>query len=132
MAKAREDGKERRDSRPSIPGARVGTVAERVHAEEITAFLERTGHISSQGLSEDEAQRRLGVHGPNRLPEAKKKSNLLRLLQQFVNPLVLTLLAAAVIAVVVGLTSGGQHSFLGRFGDAIAILLIVVLNAFLG
>src|SRR5271165_354445 len=117
----------------SLEGSHGGSLAERaVHAEEITAFLERTGHGSSQGLSEAEAERRLGVHGPNRLPESKKKSNVLRLLEQFVNPLVLTLLAAAVIAVVVGFTSGGQHSFLGRFGDAIAILLIVVLNAFLG
>ncbi len=44
----------------------------------------------------------------------------------------LTLLAAATIAVVVGITSGREHGLLARFGDAIAILLIVVLNAFLG
>ena len=48
----------------------------------------------------------------------------------------LTLLAAAVIAVIVGLTAKGDgtegESLLQRFGDAIAILLIVILNAFLG
>ncbi|WP_437303254.1 cation-translocating P-type ATPase [Sorangium sp. So ce388] len=103
-----------------------------VHAEEVGAFLERVGVSSSGGLSEDEAQRRLAEHGKNRLPETKKKSALVRILEQFANPLVLTLLAAATIAVVVGFTADKAESFLHRFGDAIAILLIVILNAFLG
>ncbi|KYF92529.1 cation-transporting ATPase, partial [Sorangium cellulosum] len=103
-----------------------------VHAEEVGAFLERVGVSSSGGLSEDEAQRRLAEHGKNRLPETKKKSALVRILEQFANPLVLTLLAAATIAVVVGFTADKEESFLHRFGDAIAILLIVILNAFLG
>jgi Ca2+-transporting ATPase len=111
----------------------ITAVSERaVHAEEITAFLERLEGSSSHGLSEAEAARRLVVHGQNRLPDAKRKSNVLRLVEQFANPLVLTLLAAAAIAVVVGLTSHGGHGLLARFGDAIAILLIVILNAFLG
>ncbi|AUX45277.1 ATPase [Sorangium cellulosum] len=103
-----------------------------VHAEEVGAFLERVGVSSSGGLSEAEAQKRLAEHGKNRLPETKKKSALVRILEQFANPLVLTLLAAAAIAVVVGVTADQSESFLHRFGDAIAILLIVVLNAFLG
>ncbi|WP_437660864.1 cation-translocating P-type ATPase [Sorangium sp. So ce1182] len=103
-----------------------------VHAEEVGAFLERVGVSSSGGLSEDEAQKRLAEHGKNRLPETKKKSALVRILEQFANPLVLTLLAAATIAVVVGFTADKAESFLHRFGDAIAILLIVILNAFLG
>src|SRR5690349_21280147 len=103
-----------------------------VHAEEVGAFLERIGVSSSGGLSDAEAQRRLAEHGKNRLPETKKKSALVRILEQFANPLVLTLLAAAAIAVVVGFTADQDESFLHRFGDAIAILLIVILNAFLG
>jgi Ca2+-transporting ATPase len=103
-----------------------------VHAEDINAFLERVDVSSSAGLSEAEATRRLEAHGPNRLPEGKKKSNVLRLLEQFANPLVVTLLVAAGIAVVVGLMSSGEEGFLTRFGDAIAILLIVILNAILG
>jgi len=100
-----------------------------MHVEEFLASLEVR---SSDGLTEAEAEKRLKEHGPNRLPEGKKKSALLRLLEQFANPLVLTLLAAAIIAVVVGFTAAAHESFLTRFGDAIAILLIVVLNAFLG
>ena len=103
-----------------------------VHAEDVGAFLERTGASSVDGLSEEEARRRLAEHGKNRLPDEPKKSNILRFLEQFANPLVLTLLVAAVIAVVVGITANQSESFLVRFGDAIAILLIVILNAFLG
>ena len=105
-------------------------------AEEVGAFLERVGVSSTNGLSEAEVQRLREEHGKNRLPDSPKKSALLRLLEQFANPLVLTLLAAAVIAVIVGFTAKGdggpEESLLQRFGDAIAILLIVVLNAFLG
>src|SRR4051794_17208687 len=102
------------------------------HAEDIVGFLERIEINSANGLSEDEAQKRLARYGKNLLPEAKKKSDLLRILEQFKNPLVLTLLAAATIAVVVGITSGAEMGLLARFGDAIAILLIVILNAVLG
>jgi Ca2+-transporting ATPase len=114
-------------------GAPVKATAEIVvHHEDISAFLERLDVSSSDGLSESEAARRLVDHGPNLLPAEKRKSNVLRLLEQFANPLVLTLLAAAAIAVFVGFTSGSDAGLLARFGDAIAILLIVILNAFLG
>ena len=71
------------------------------------------------------------MHGPNRLPDAPKKSNVLRLLEQFANPLVVTLLAAAVIAVVVGFTAGGDEGVLARFGDAITILALLSLLSLL-
>src|SRR5512141_2490985 len=100
-------GTARRGSSPSIASAEPA-----VHAEDINAFLVRVDISSSAGLSEAEAEQRLADCGPNRLPEAKKKSNVLRLLEQFTNPLVVTLLVAAGIAVVVGVTSGGQSSFL--------------------
>jgi Ca2+-transporting ATPase len=103
-----------------------------VFAQPIEQFLEQTKVSSSDGLSDQDAAARLKEHGPNKLPEGKKKSAIIRLLEQFINPLVLTLLAAAIIAVVVGFTAAAHESFLTRFGDAIAILLIVVLNAFLG
>ncbi|MBK9264336.1 MAG: cation-translocating P-type ATPase [Polyangiaceae bacterium] len=104
-----------------------------VYAEQLEALLARLGASSNAGLEEAEASARIAKYGKNKLPESAKKSTLMRLLEQFANPLVLTLLAAAAIAVVVGFTdTSGQHGFLSRFGDAIAILLIVILNAFLG
>src|SRR4051812_8317165 len=80
---------------PSVP----------VHAEPVASFLSRIDVSSSDGLSDAEVSRRLAEHGPNRLPEGKKKSALLRIGEQFINPLVLTLLAAATIAIVVGITA---------------------------
>lgn len=104
-----------------------------VYAEDLQALLTRLGASSNAGLDESEAVARVEKYGKNKLPEGAKKSTLRRLLEQFANPLVLTLLAAAAIAVLVGLSdSSGEHGFLSRFGDAIAILLIVILNAFLG
>ena len=102
------------------------------HAEDCERFLERVDVSSSAGLSEAAVAARVAEFGLNRLPEAKKKSALLRIGEQFINPLVLTLLAAAMIAIGVGFMAASAESFLSRFGDAIAILLIVVLNAFLG
>jgi len=113
------------------PVERAARAPDRPHAEDVTTFLERVGASSLHGLSEAEAARRLEEHGPNRLPDAEKKSTLRRIGEQFANPLVLTLLAAAAIAVIVGFTES-HGSILTRFGDAIAILLIVILNAFLG
>jgi Ca2+-transporting ATPase len=102
------------------------------HAEDCDLFLQRLEISSSAGLTEAAVAKILAEVGPNSLPEGKKKSAIRRIAEQFVNPLVLTLLAAAAIAIVVGFTASSTMSFLARFGDAIAILLIVVLNAFLG
>ena len=65
------------------------------HAENIDVLLERLGASSSDGLSSAEPTRRLEEYGPNKLPEQEKDPDWLRLLQQFRDPLVLTLLAAA-------------------------------------
>jgi Ca2+-transporting ATPase len=126
-------------TRPDAVGARLpkSTLAPAaldlpIHAEGVAAFLERIRTSSSAGLSTDDVAKLLAEHGPNRLPDPPRKHWLVRIAEQIVNPLVLTLLAAAVIAVVVGLTASSDEGFLARFGDAIAILLIVVLNALLG
>jgi len=121
------------DTKKTKSAAPAKDVGPAVHAEEVTSFLARVAVSSTHGLSDTEVAERLAKHGKNRLPEQAKKSALLRILDQFKNPLVLTLLGAAAIAITVGFTGDtAKQSFLARFGDAIAILLIVVLNAFLG
>jgi Ca2+-transporting ATPase len=85
-----------------------------------------------RGLSDAEADVRLAKDGKNELPSAPPPSALRRILAQFANPIVLTLLVAAVIATINGASAKSDESFLARFGDAIAIGLIVVLNAALG
>jgi Ca2+-transporting ATPase len=102
-----------------------------VHTEAAESLLARLGTNPAIGLSEADAERRAAQDGPNELPRPKGKSTLARLLEQFANPIVLTLLVAAVIALIDGWSRAGQP-LLVRFGDATAILLIVAINAILG
>ncbi|MFW5875930.1 MAG: cation-translocating P-type ATPase [Myxococcota bacterium] len=93
---------------------------------------ERLATDVERGLAPDEARARRDRYGENRLPEAPKPNPLLRFLSQFADPLVATLLVAAVIAAVLAVTEGAGQGWLQRFGDTTAILLIVLLNAALG
>ncbi len=102
------------------------------HSEPIEALLRRLAADPVSGLSVSEVAERQRLHGPNRLPDPPRKSVWTRLLAQVANPLVLTLLGAAVVAVLVGLSASNSEGFLARFGDALAIFLIVIVNAFLG
>jgi Ca2+-transporting ATPase len=85
-----------------------------------------------KGLSEKVVKERLDKYGPNELPRPKPPGTLKRLIDQVSDPLIIALLVAALIAGVVALTSHEEGSFLVRFSDTIAILLIVALNAILG
>lgn len=84
------------------------------------------------GLTTTEAGAREAEWGANRLPDPPRPSELGRLAQQFRSPIILTLLVAALVAGVVGSRHPAAESFLQRFGDTIAILLVVALNAALG
>lgn len=75
----------------------------------------------SLGLSSEEARRRLETNGENRLARKKKNTALKIFAGQFHDVMVMILLAATVISVL-----------LGQYTDAIPIILIVVINAFLG
>ncbi len=74
-----------------------------------------------RGLDPEEAARRLARHGPNVLPEAPGRGRFRMLLDQVCNLLVILLLAAAVLA-----------ALLGDWTDAIVILAIVVVNGAVG
>ncbi|MDD4291196.1 MAG: cation-translocating P-type ATPase [Clostridia bacterium] len=79
-----------------------------------------------EGLSTDEAQKRLEAEGKNRLKEGKKISILSRILKQVSDPMLLILLAAAVVSGVTAFISGES------FADVIIILVVVAINTFLG
>ncbi len=87
-----------------------------------------------RGLSAHAVSDRRARLGRNELPEASRKSAILQFVAQFINPLVGTLLAAAVVAVVVAATESGAdaHRGLSKYSDALAILLIVIVNAIIG
>ncbi len=102
-----------------------------VHSEPVDQVVARLGVDLARGLSEAEVKERHEKYGFNELPEAPRPSALRKLLEQFANPIVLTLLAAAVIAIVDGIRNTAE-TLLVRFGDATAIMLIVAVNALLG
>ena len=79
-----------------------------------------------EGLSAAEAERRLAENGPNKLAEGKKDPLLKRFFKQMADPMIIILLAAALISFVVSLYSGES------FADVIIILSVVIINAVLG
>jgi P-type Ca2+ transporter type 2C len=79
-----------------------------------------------QGLTEDEAKRRLAELGPNELKEKKKTSALTLLLEQFKDFLIIILLVAAIISFVLAIMGEGDML------DPILIVVIVLFAAILG
>lgn len=77
--------------------------------------------VTHDGLSTEEARRRLSQYGPNRLPEPPRRSALTRFLSQFRNVLIYVLVVAAVVT-----------SLLGHWLDTAVIAGVVVINALIG
>lgn len=75
-----------------------------------------------EGLTAQEAGKRLEEYGRNQLEEGKKKTLLAKFFDQFKDFMILVLLVAAIISAVVG------H----EITDAIIILVVVIVNAVFG
>lgn len=75
----------------------------------------------NNGLTSIEAKERLKIYGYNELPQKKPKSIFLRIYDQIKSFLVLILLFSAVISII-----------LSEWIDGIAIIAIVIINAFIG
>lgn len=86
----------------------------------------------SAGLEPGEARARLERDGPNELGEPAPKSAIRRLFGQFTDVTVIALMVAALIASLTAMLDGSEGSPLEKFRDAIAIGLIVVINAMIG
>ena len=78
------------------------------------------------GLTPEQAAARLARDGRNVLTEPPKPSLVKRFFQQLADPMILVLLAAALISAV---TSAYAHE---SFADVIIILIVVIINAVLG
>ena len=99
----------------------LATTTERPwHAETAEAALELC-QSSPNGLTSEEAARRLEAHGPNRLPAGKPRSLIARVFAQFNNLLIYVLLASALITILL------RHAL-----DAVVILAVVLINAAIG
>ena len=75
----------------------------------------------SEGLSEEEAKRRLQTFGMNKLPELAQRNLLLRFLLHFHNILIYVLIGAASVTAI-----------LGHVVDTFVIVAVVVINAVIG
>ena len=78
-------------------------------------------HSTADGLASEEAARRLEQYGPNELQEKVHRSRLQILIDQFKGILTILLVVAALVS-----------AFLGDWIEAVAILIIVILNGILG
>ena len=81
---------------------------------------------NENGLTNAEAQKRLCDNGPNKLAEGKKTPLIVRFLEQMKDPMILILLAAALVS---GITAAIEGE---SFADVIIILTVVIINAVLG
>jgi len=82
-----------------------------------------------EGLSDEEAARRLDRYGPNELVETARTSPLKIFLRQFLSLMVIILIIAAVTSAVIGMMK--EEGMEGMY-DAIVIMVIVILNAAFG
>ncbi|MDV0446260.1 Calcium-transporting ATPase 1 [Methanosarcinaceae archaeon Ag5] len=92
--------------------------------EEISIFEQLK--TDEQGLSNEEAAKRLEEFGPNKLEEGKKRSLISIFISQFANLMIWVLIAAALITAFI---SYSEHEFPI---DSIIISVVVILNAVLG
>ena len=82
--------------------------------------LKNLSTTKERGLTEEEAKKRLEEYGENALEAEKKKSFGEKLKEQFFDPMIIILIAAALVSI-----------FVGEGLDAGIIIAIVIVNAFL-
>jgi len=90
------------------------------HSLDMADVFEKVGTIP-EGLTQEEAARRLVEHGPNRLPAPRRRGAAVRFLLQFHNVLIYVLLGAALIT-----------ALLADWIDAGVILGVVFINGVIG
>lgn len=88
--------------------------------EQVLSSLES----SVEGLTGQEASKRLAEYGRNELDEGEKRTLLAKFLDQFKDLMIIILIAAAILTVI----TEGSHGLT----DAIIILAVVILNAAFG
>ncbi len=103
--------------------------------EQVLASLE----TSAQGLSTEEAKKRLDKYGPNKLKEAEKATWFQRFMQQLKDPMLIILMIAAVVSAattVLDFMQLPEPRDIGHLTEGLVevgiILVVVLLNAILG
>ena len=83
--------------------------------------------VTAEGLSTEEAKRRLEKYGHNKLKEAEKPTLVQRFLAQLKDPMLIILMIAAAVSALTGMISGENE-----WAEVIIIIAVVLLNAILG
>ena len=95
------------------------------YLSEIKQVLEEQ-NTKENGLSSEEAAGRLSKFGPNKLAEGKKESIIHKFLMELKDPMIIILIAAAVISGITSAYSGESAA------DTVIIMVVVIINAVLG
>lgn len=95
------------------------------YCEDAESVLREVGS-SEKGLSAEEAAKRLERNGRNELAAAKKPSLISQFFKQMADPMIIILIAAAVISAITSVYQGEGMA------DVIIILFVVIVNAVLG
>ena len=82
--------------------------------------------VTAEGLTTQQAQKRLEQYGPNKLKDAEKPTLLQRFLSQLKDPMLIILMIAAAVSAVTNIISGES------LAEVFIILIVVLLNAILG
>ncbi|MBS1913290.1 MAG: HAD-IC family P-type ATPase [Bacteroidetes bacterium] len=106
---------------PTDPTSTASPIHVTAHASRPEDLLKDLDIDPARGLTTEAAARMRERFGANRLPEAKRTSRLVLLLEQFNNPLIFILLGAAVLTSVVS-----------DISEAITIFVVVTFNAIIG
>ena len=102
------------------------------YAQSADEVLQELG-TSSNGLTSEEATKRLKTYGHNRLKEAEKPTILQRFLAQLKDPmLIILMIAAAVSAATTILNNVRNPEHPESLAEVFIILIVVLLNAILG
>lgn len=95
------------------------------YLEEFEAVLQEK-KSTSDGITPEEAKKRLEEFGENKLVEKEKESLIKKFLREICEPMTIVLIIAAVISAVTAIFSGEG------FADVFIILTVVIVNAILG
>ena len=100
------------------------------YLEELDAVYKAVGS-SAKGLTAEEAERRLGVNGKNKLKEPEKETLFRKFLNSLADPMIIMLLIAALIQACVAVfeaIKAGEGFKLIDFADVLVILVVVIIN----
>ena len=97
-------------------------------------YLEDAAEVLKQvdskidGLTEEEAAKRLEKYGKNKLKEAEKTPLIKRFIESISDPMIIMLLVAAAIQAVVNVLQMSEGFKLSEFADVIVIMAVVIIN----